>query len=113
MGSRIAVIAALLSSLVLGMGVAAAQSVPLPVPAPQSKSQGKSAAPRPPAAVAPAPAQQPQQSSSGFPSIFQGPAALFGKSGETTAFDAKQRALVDRVSAYLSGIRQLHAAAAA
>ena len=35
------------------------------------------------------------------------PPALFGSSGETTAFDASQRALVDRVSAYLSNVRQL------
>jgi len=108
MGSRTAVIAALLSSLVLGEGAALAQGVPLPVPAPKSPPKSQ-AAPRPPAAVAPAPAQQqPPQSSGGFPNIFQAPAALFGKSGETTAFDARQRALADRVSAYLSGIRQLH-----
>ena len=43
-----------------------------------------------------------------FPSIFPKPPALFGNSGETTAFDARQRALADRVSAYLSNIRQLH-----
>ena len=33
----------------------------------------------------------PEQTSSGFPSIFK-PPAMFGKSGEATAFDAKQRA---------------------
>jgi outer membrane lipoprotein-sorting protein len=78
----------------------------MPVPAPQPKSYGPAAAPRPPAAVAPA--AKPPEQASGFPSIFPKPPALFGKSGETTAFDARQRGLADRVSAYLSGVRQLH-----
>ena len=117
MGSRTAGVAALLSSLALcgllsGLAilatasVAAAQSVPMPVPAPQPKNYGPPAAPRPPAAVAPA--AKPPEQASGFPSIFSKPPALFGKSGETTAFDARQRGLADRVSAYLSSIRQLH-----
>jgi outer membrane lipoprotein-sorting protein len=76
----------------------------MPVPAPQPKSYGAPAAPRPPAAVAPA--RQPEQSAA--PSIFPKPPAIFGKSGETTAFDARQRGLADRVSTYLSGVRQLH-----
>ena len=116
MGSQTAGVAALLSSLALASlaaaSVALAQSVPMPVPAPQPKSYGPPSAPRPPAATAPAPAAQqpakpPEQTSSGFPSFFK-PPAIFGKSGETTAFDAKQRALADRVSTYLSSIRQLH-----
>ena len=118
MGSRTAGVAALLSSLALASllvaaSMAAAQSVPMPVPAPQPKSYGPPSAPRPPAATAPAPAaaqqpaKPPEQAASGFPSFFK-PPAIFGGSGETTAFDAKQRALADRVSAYLSGIRQLH-----
>jgi outer membrane lipoprotein-sorting protein len=117
MGIRTAGVAALLSSLALASlaaaSVALAQTVPMPVPAPQPKSYGPPSAPRPPAATAPAPAaaqqpaKPPEQTSSGFPSFFK-PPAIFGKSGETTAFDARQRALADRVSAYLSGIRQLH-----
>jgi outer membrane lipoprotein-sorting protein len=114
MGSRTAGVAALLSSFALASlvaaGVALAQTVPMPVPAPQPKSFGPPSAPRPPAATAPAAAQQakpPEQSSSGFPSFFK-PPAIFGGSGETTAFDARQRALADRLSTYLSNIRQLH-----
>ncbi len=115
MGNRTAGVAALLSSLALASlaaaSVALAQTVPMPVPAPQPKSYSPPSAPRPPATTAPAAAQQPpkppEQTSSGFPSFFK-PPAIFGKSGETTAFDAKQRALADRISAYLSGIRQLH-----
>ncbi len=97
-----------LGSLVLLAGSALAQNVPMPVPAPQPKSYGPPSAPRPPAGVAPAAQQQqPAQSSGGFPSIFK-PPAIFGKPGESTAFDARQRTLADRVSAYLSNIRQLH-----
>jgi outer membrane lipoprotein-sorting protein len=126
MGSRKAVVAALLSGLVLGVSAGLsptlAQAVPLPVPAPQPKSYERPQAPRPPQQIAPnaqqqqAPApQQPrqveqpqqQQQSSGFPSIFPKPPNIFGGSGSTTAFDAKQRALADRVSAYLSSVRQL------
>jgi outer membrane lipoprotein-sorting protein len=127
MGSRKAVLAALLSCLALGvsagLGGAAAQTVPLPVPAPQPKSYDRPQAPRPPQQIAPgaqqqqAPQQQAprqaeqpqqQQQSSGFPSIFPKPPNLFGGSGQSTAFDARQRGLADRVSAYLSGVRQLH-----
>ena len=128
-GSRTAGVAALLSSLalgslgsaILGLAILASspalaqnvlQNVPMPVPAPQPKSTAP-AAPRPPSTVAPGAAQQqparpPEQTSGGFPSIFPKPPALFGKSGEATAFDARQRGLADRVSAYLSSIRQLH-----
>jgi outer membrane lipoprotein-sorting protein len=113
-GSRTARVAALLLSLALGILATAsaglAQSVPMPVPAPQPKSYGPPAAPRPPAATGATqqqPARPPEQTSSGFPSIFK-PPAIFGKSGEATAFDARQRGLADRVSAYLSGVRQLH-----
>jgi outer membrane lipoprotein-sorting protein len=113
-GSRTARVAALLLSLALGILATAsaglAQSVPMPVPAPQPKSYGPPAAPRPPAATGATqqqPARPPEQTSSGFPSIFK-PPAIFGKSGEATAFDARQRGLADRVSAYFSGVRQLH-----
>jgi len=116
--SRTAGITALLSSLALGILATAssglAQTVPMPVPAPQPKNYGPAAPPRPPAATGASqqqqqqqPARPPEQTSSGFPSIFK-PPAIFGKSGEATTFNAKQRGLADRVSAYLSGVRQLH-----
>lgn len=118
MGSRLrgwsAQVAALLSCLALSISAAQAQSVPVPVPAPQPKSFGP-ATPRPPAATGstqqqaqpqPRPAEQP---SSGFPNIFK-PPAIFGggQSGSSTAFDARQRQLADRVSTYLTNVRQLH-----
>jgi outer membrane lipoprotein-sorting protein len=113
MRSRNGTIGALLTSfaLVMTMSAAPAQSVPLPVPAPQPKGAGPAPA-RPPAVRPPAPQHQqaaPPEQSSGFPSIFPKVPGLFGQSpGATTAFDAKQRALADKVSAYLSSMRQLH-----
>ena len=67
----------------------AQQGVPLPAPRPNQQQ-------------APAP-----EAKSGIPSIFSKPPNIFGKPGETTALDARQRQLADRVSAYLSNIRTL------
>jgi outer membrane lipoprotein-sorting protein len=86
--------------------IAAAQNVPLPVPAPLPKAGATPSAPRPSAPIqltpgaqrdtrVPAPVVRP-------PSIFN-----FGAAGQTVAFDARQRALVDRVSAYLMSVRVL------
>jgi outer membrane lipoprotein-sorting protein len=91
--------AALLIGAALLAGGSAMAQVPLPTPAPQPKSGAvppdQSARPVPPAAI-------------GSPSLFnRPPATVAAKPGETTAFDANQRALVDRVSAYLSGLRNL------
>jgi outer membrane lipoprotein-sorting protein len=120
MASRTAFVAALLASLALPSlpGIAAgAQGIPLPVPPPQPKILAPSpddsralgamseAPHRPPAGIPqqrPAPAPPAET-----PSIFPKPSILFGQSGATTAFDARQRALADRVSAYLSSVRQL------
>jgi outer membrane lipoprotein-sorting protein len=124
MGSRTAGLAASLSSLaiaILALATAAgAQGVPLPVPAPLPKTYGPppgagqpAAAMQPPAPIAPGapgatqPAPQRESQTSSFPSIFLKPPNLFGGSGETTAFDARQRALADRVSGYLSNVRVL------
>jgi outer membrane lipoprotein-sorting protein len=113
-------IAALLSGSLVGLVAvsAAAQSVPLPAPAPprtqgqSSQNQPAAQPPRPPTSIAPAGPAQPQQqaetkSQGGILSILPKPPNLFGGSGQTTAFDARQRALADRISAYLSGVRQL------
>jgi outer membrane lipoprotein-sorting protein len=117
MGSRTAVVAALLSSIAIAScasaTMASAQSIPLPVPAPQPKTYGPpsgAAQQRPPAAIPSSPVQPAPpaaDTASSFPSIFPKPPNLFGRSGETTAFDARQRALADRVSAYLSNVRVL------
>jgi outer membrane lipoprotein-sorting protein len=86
--------AALVAALMVGaMPIAVAQS---PAPAPRKPAtQGTSSNPplRPPAAVGPAPA---------------GPAAASpGAAPRAGGFDATQRALVDRVSGYLSGLQTL------
>ena len=94
---------------------ATAEGVPLPSPAPQPKSYGPPSAAqqqqqqRPPAIIPPpGQPQRPQaESGGGLLSIFPKPPALFGGSGSTTAFDARQRQLADRVSAYLSNVRVL------
>jgi outer membrane lipoprotein-sorting protein len=91
-------VAALLGSLVLSSpaltGLAAAQSVPLPPPAP-----GRSATP-------PAASQQQRDTRSPAAAPVVRPPSLFSP-GQTTAFDSRQRQLVDRVSQYLMSVRVL------
>ncbi|MDT3685214.1 MAG: outer-membrane lipoprotein carrier protein LolA [Pseudorhodoplanes sp.] len=89
---------ALLGAFLIGLVVpamASAQPVPLPNPAPQPKTNSTDMAPPAPVAEARGPA-------AGLGSIFNR-----AKAGETTAFDANQRALVDKISNYLTGIRTL------
>ena len=91
-------------ALVFALPPASAENVPLPTPAPQQK-----AAPAAPAAT-PAASGDTQQKPGFFP--FSLP---FGKdsggsgasSQQATAFDAKQRALLDKVSAYLTGVQTM------
>jgi outer membrane lipoprotein-sorting protein len=101
-------VAAALSALLLAAPspatMAVAQNVPLPVPAPYPKPGAPPSAQQqraaPPAPVGPGAQRSTQPSAAPVirpPSIFS--------PGQTTAFDAKQRALVDRVSAYLMSIR--------
>jgi outer membrane lipoprotein-sorting protein len=95
--------AAFCVAVACGLALAAAapafaESVPLPTPAPLPKT---GAAPSAAPAAAPAEAQKP-------PGFF--PFTLpFDKGGssQATAFDTKQRALLDRVSMYLSSIQTL------
>ena len=97
----------ILTAAVCAVAPAFAESVPLPTPAPQQKSGSA------PASTGGAPAADTQQKP---PSFF--PFTLpFGKgsdsggsgaaSQQATAFDTKQRALLDKVSAYLSGIQTM------
>jgi outer membrane lipoprotein-sorting protein len=84
---------------------ALAENVPLPTPAPQPKTGTAPASViNPPATTAPAPATS-TQSGSLFPFTLP-----FGKGSEpsnTTAFDAKQQNLLDRISLYLSSVQTL------
>ena len=84
---------------------ASAQPIPLPTPAPQPKI---GTVPPPPSSVPSAsPSAQaqlaPPSNNSIFPFKFPG----FGRPGETMAFDAKQRALIDRVNVYLMAMQTL------
>jgi outer membrane lipoprotein-sorting protein len=88
-----------MACVVLATAAAAAEDVPLPTPAPRSKS-GPAA---PPAQVA-APTQPAQK---GF-----FPFSLFGGnknagSSKPASFDAKQRAMLDKVSGYLSSVQTM------
>lgn len=107
---RTAGLTAFVVMLMLGAGFAApAQTVPLPAPSPKrmqpsTMAQSSEQPPRPSASVplAPGATAAPSQGP-----VLASPPAAPNKPGETTAFDAKQRALVDKVSAYLSGVQTL------
>ena len=101
-GARTAILA--MAGIALLVASAAADDVPLPTPAPR----GKAAAAQPsaaPASNAPAAAASAAGSAkNSFPFSFS-----LGKPAPSsaTAFDANQRALLDKVSGYLSGVQTL------
>jgi len=105
--------------------VAHAQTVPLPKPAPKARgaavttdsapsataSSSPTYAGTPPAAVAP-PVIRPQPSSQAAQqpqpqSLLPDPRKLFGLGGPSVTFDANQRALAAKMSAYLSSVSTL------
>jgi outer membrane lipoprotein-sorting protein len=102
---------AFLAAAILGLGVlstafpSVAQTVPVPTPAPQAKT---GQVPPPPAALA-------QRQPAGIPSAPAAnnaaqngkPTIVGDKNNAGGGFDAKQRALADRISTYLSGIRTM------
>jgi outer membrane lipoprotein-sorting protein len=97
------VLAATLCTALVCTALAAAafaENVPLPTPAPQPKSGAapSTTAPNPPAASSTAPSH---------PGFF--PFSFMDKSAPatTTAFDAKQRAILDRISMYLSSMQTM------
>ena len=96
---RKAVIGALLAVLAAPVVTAQAQSVPLPAAKPKAVPAARAPIAPPPAALD-ARAQAPSPLSNPF-------AALLGKPGATTALDPKQRAIIDRVSNYLSSVQTL------
>ena len=83
-----------------------AENVPLPTPAPQPKT---GVAPTSPAPMPAPPAADAAPSRPGFFPF----SALFGRDKDkdkprtTTAFDAKQRAMLDRISMYLSSVQAM------
>jgi outer membrane lipoprotein-sorting protein len=108
--TRAAGVSLILAALIGGsvaLAPAFAESVPLPTPAPQPKS---GSAPTP-TGSAPAAADTQQKPPGFFP--FTLPFGKDSNSGsgsssqQATAFDAKQRALLDKVSTYLSGVQTM------
>jgi outer membrane lipoprotein-sorting protein len=89
---------------VLAVASASAENVPLPTPAPQPKA---GTVPPPPAAnPGPPPASDAAPSRPGFfPFSFMDKGSPAPKT--TTAFDAKQRATLDRISLYLSSVQTM------
>ncbi|MEA2930162.1 MAG: hypothetical protein QOG38_2590 [Hyphomicrobiales bacterium] len=86
---------------------ASAEPIPLPTPAPQPKI---GSVPPPPSSVPSVRPGAPAQLSQNTPpsgSIFPFKIPGFGKPNETTAFDARQRALVERVNMYLMSLQTL------
>ena len=87
-----------LAAAVMGFGILTwsgainAQTVPVPTPAPQQKTGQM----RPPAGVPSAPAQNNVK-----------PEIIGSKDNPAGGFDAKQRALADRISAYLSNVKTM------
>ncbi len=94
-GATAVLVAAICAALAIAP--ACAESVPLPTPAPLPKTGN-----------APPPAAAPSASDSSSPLHFF-PFSLLdkGASAQTTAFDGKQRALLDRISLYLSSVQTM------
>jgi outer membrane lipoprotein-sorting protein len=88
----------------LALAPASAENVPLPTPAPQPKSGAV-----PPPAANPGPPPAASDAAPSRPGFF--PFSFLDKGSPapqtTTAFDAKQRATLDRISLYLSSVQTL------
>ena len=110
-----ALISTLLAGLIVVALPAAAQQVPIPTPAPQPRS---GQVPPPPSSVpsarpgaqaqqaapVPAPTPAPSGGSSWLPSFLGGAPSAPPKARPTVEFNAQQKALVDKVSGYLSRV---------
>ncbi|HEY3642665.1 MAG TPA: outer-membrane lipoprotein carrier protein LolA [Xanthobacteraceae bacterium] len=101
-------IAVLVSGWLAGAAVVAAQTIPLPTPAPAPKDRS---APAPSSTQSAAPAPSAGPSISTFLDSLNALNPFSGKSNrpatDPSTFDAKQRALVNRVSAYLTSVQVL------
>lgn len=104
---RKAAIAALLACLTAAPALA--QSVPVPTPRPSSNAQANttgSVVPRPGKSATPAPGQRTQAQTPPAP-ISNPFAALLGQASATSALKPEQRAIIERVNNYLSGMQNL------
>jgi outer membrane lipoprotein-sorting protein len=89
--------AIVIGACLFGLAIASASAQPVPVPRP------KSGIVAPPAAPVETNRTESQPGSNFFPFRLPG----FSKPGTTTAFDANQRALIDRVNVYLMSVQTL------
>jgi outer membrane lipoprotein-sorting protein len=93
-----------MACVIFATASAVAEDVPLPAPRPKAGSSSAGSAPPSPAAAA-APAQPAQKGFFPF-SLFGGGNKSTGSS-QAASFDAKQRAQLDKVSNYLSGVQTM------
>ena len=105
-------IAVLLAGWLVGTTAAPAETVPLPTPAPAPKDRSTPPAPSTQSGSTPSSATQTAPPSiSGFLDSLNSLNPFSGKSNhpatDPAAFDAKQRALVNRVSTYLTSVQVL------
>jgi outer membrane lipoprotein-sorting protein len=111
-GMRQAVwVAVLLSGWLAGVAAASSQSVPLPIPAPAPKDRS---APAPAAAPSTQSTSPPTSAAPSMSNLLDAINTLNPFSGKSknpatdpAGFDSKQRALVNRVSAYLTSVQVL------
>jgi outer membrane lipoprotein-sorting protein len=102
-----AFVATILAGLIVGAAPIAAETVPMPAPGPQPRSGN---VPPPPSSVPTTrpgtnpPASGPSSGPSWLPSFLGGAPSAPPAARTTVNFDARQRGLVDRVSAYLSRV---------
>jgi outer membrane lipoprotein-sorting protein len=102
-GRRATTILAAIICTVLANASAFAENVPLPTPAPLPKTGST-----PPAAVTPNTSSPPTANAApSHPGFFPFSLLEKGLGLQTTAFDAKQRALLDRVSMHLSSVQTM------
>jgi outer membrane lipoprotein-sorting protein len=87
---------------ILAIASASAENVPLPTPAPLPKTGVVPVGPSGPATSAPADSAPSHPGFFPFSNLFDK-----GLSGSSTAFDPKQRALLDRISLYLSSVQTM------
>ncbi|HEX3938176.1 MAG TPA: outer membrane lipoprotein carrier protein LolA [Xanthobacteraceae bacterium] len=119
LGPATAIVAFICGLAVLGSTAAFAENVPLPTPAPLPKTGAAPASspaagagiPIPPASIPSpsipqaSPAAQAASPPTSTPSFF--PFSDKGASNQATAFDGKQRALLERISVYLSSVQTM------
>ena len=105
-GRRATTILAATLCTMLALASASAENVPLPTPAPQPKSgAAPGTVPPPPNAGSPAAGDAAPSRPGFFPFSFMDKGSPAPKT--TTAFDAKQRATLDRINLYLSSVQTM------